>query len=160
MTLLRWSAWRRAARRAWVSGSMASLTSATALAVLGRREAGSAAAPVNAVSHWYFGERAARQDGVSLKYTLNGYLTHHAAAVFWAVIYERLFERRAWPRQVAPLVPAAAVATLAAVVDYTVTPKRLTPGYEKRLSVPALFVVYGAFAVGLALGRGARAMAR
>jgi hypothetical protein len=44
-----------------------------------------------------------------------------------------------------------AVATLAAAVDYTITPKRLTPGFEKRLPIPSLAVVYAAFGVGLAL---------
>lgn len=157
---IRWNSWRRALGRAAVSGSVAALVSTVALAVLGRREAGSAAAPVNAVSHWYFGDRAARKDDVSLKYTLSGYLTHHAASVFWATLFERLFERRSWPQNTAPLVPAAAVAAMAAAVDYTVTPKRLTPGYEKRLSIPALVVVYSAFAAGLALGRGGRSLLR
>ena len=158
--MIRWNSWRRALGRAAVSGSVAAVVSTVALGVLGRRKTGSAAAPVNAVSHWYFGDRAARSDGVSLKYTLTGYLTHHAASVLWATLFERLFERRTWPRRAAPLVRAAAVAAIAAVVDYTITPKRLTPGYEKRLSAPALVVVYSAFAAGLALGRGGRAPLR
>jgi len=136
------------------------MVSTLALGILGRKEAGSAAAPINAVSHWYFGDRAARKDGFSLKYTLSGYLTHHATSLFWATLFERLFERRTWPRLTAPLVPAAAVAVIAAAVDYTITPKRLTPGYEKRLSIPALVVVYTAFAAGLALGRGGRSLLR
>jgi hypothetical protein len=42
------------------------------------------------------------------------------------------------------------VATLACVVDCTVTPPRLTPGYEKRLSRRSLALVYLAFGAGLA----------
>jgi hypothetical protein len=37
-------------------------------------------------------------------------------------------------------------------VDYHVVPKRLTPGYEHRISSGALLATYGALAAGLALG--------
>lgn len=141
--------WSRTIARAMLSGSAAALVSSLALALAGRREAGSALAPINAVSHWYWGKRAQRQDGASAKYTLMGYLTHHAASIFWALFFERLIGRRRTPANA--LASGAAVATLAAAVDYTITPKRLTPGYEARLSVPALVTVYAAFALGLAL---------
>jgi hypothetical protein len=45
---------------------------------------------------------------------------------------------------------AALVAGLACLVDYTITPPRFTPGFEKRLSKPALAAVYAAFGAGLA----------
>lgn len=151
-----WNSWRRALARSVLSGSVASVLSACTLLLLGRRQTGSAVAPVNAVSHWYFGDKAARRDRPSLKYTLTGYLTHHVASIFWATIFERLFERRTWPTRTPPVGPAAAVALTAAVVDYTITPKRLTPGFEKRLTATSLIGVYGAFAVGLALGRALR----
>ena len=70
--LIHWNSWRRAFSRSILSGSVASALSAIALLILGRREAGSAVAPVNAVSHWYFGDKAARRDRPSLKYTLSG----------------------------------------------------------------------------------------
>jgi hypothetical protein len=101
--------------------------------------------------HWCFGERAARRDDVSAKYTLSGYLTHHVASVFWALVFERLLVRRRMMRRELPIAPALATATLAAVVDYTITPRRLTPGFEKRLPASALVMVYTAFAHGLAL---------
>jgi hypothetical protein len=37
-------------------------------------------------------------------------------------------------------------------VDYTVTPERLRPGFEHRLSTGAMTVVYAALALGLAAG--------
>jgi hypothetical protein len=152
-----WTPWSRTLQRAALSGTLASILSTLTLALLGRREAGSAAAPINAVSHWYWGKRAARQDDASLRYTLPGYLTHHAASIFWALFYERLFGRRAEPTPATALATGVAVASLAALVDYTITPKRLTPGYEERLSPPSLVVVYTAFAIGLALsGMGRR----
>jgi hypothetical protein len=36
------------------------------------------------------------------------------------------------------------------VVDYHLTPSRLRPGFKKHVRTPSMFVVYGAFALGLA----------
>jgi hypothetical protein len=44
------------------------------------------------------------------------------------------------------------VTALAAVVDLAIVPKRLTPGFEQRLTRPSITLVYAGFAVGLALG--------
>ncbi len=41
---------------------------------------------------------------------------------------------------------------LACFVDYRLTPHRLQPGFEQRLSRPALAGVYLAFGVGIAVG--------
>jgi hypothetical protein len=145
--------WNMALRRGMVSGTTSSLLSTAALALFGKREAGSEFAPTNAVSHWYWGEKAARRDGPSLRYTLPGYAIHHASATFWAVLFERacgdLLDRRDTGRT---LLASTAAAGVACFVDYEMTPQRLKPGYEKRLSRPALAVVYGAFGLGLAAG--------
>jgi hypothetical protein len=45
---------------------------------------------------------------------------------------------------------AAVVAGLAAVVDYTVTPRRFTPGRELVLSKRSMALVYAAMAAGFA----------
>ena len=155
-----WSPWSRTLERAAISGTVAAVLSTLTLAILGRRESGSAVAPINAVSHWYWGRRAARQDGATLKYTLPGYLTHHAASIFWAVLFERLFARPAQRDPATALARGVTVAAIAAAVDYTITPRRLTPGYEARLSVPSLVAVYAAFGVGLALTGMARGRLR
>ncbi|MCE1191583.1 MAG: hypothetical protein LWW96_05450 [Acidovorax sp.] len=127
--------------------------SAVALALAGRREARSAAAPLNAVSHWYWGPRALWRQGVDGKHTLAGYATHHGASVFWAALFAALLERRPALNTPQPLVYAsAATAAVACFVDFQLTPKRLTPGFEHRLSRPALAATYLAFAAGLALG--------
>lgn len=155
-----WTPWTRTLERAAISGTAAAVLSTLALAVLGRREAGATLAPINAISHWYWGRKAARQDDASVKYTLPGYLTHHGASVFWAVVFERLFGRRARHDAATALATGATVATLAAVVDYTMTPKRFTPGFEERLSVPSLVAVYAAFGLGLALTEVTRGLRR
>jgi hypothetical protein len=142
---------RRLARNSAVTGSAASLVSTAALMLLGRRDAGRASAPINAVSHWFWDKEALRDGRPSLKYTLPGFLTHHAASVFWAASYERAFGAAARRNPAVALAGGAAVAALAAFVDFNLTPRRLTPGFEHRLSRKSLWLVYGAFALGLAL---------
>ena len=147
--------WTQAARAALTSGTAAAALSTAVLAALGRRQSGSALTPINAISHWFWGDRAARVEHADVHHTLAVYLTHHAASIFWAVFFEKWFGERA--RSHAPtadrdaLIGGALTATLAAVVDYTVTPKRFTPGYEMRLKWSSLVWVYGAVALGLAL---------
>jgi hypothetical protein len=145
--------WKTALQRGLVGGATSSVMSTVALALLGKGEANSAYAPTNAVSHWFWGEKAARQNEASLTYTLPGYLIHHGSATFWAVLFERycghLLDRR---DTATTLGVATAASAVACFTDYQLTPRRLHPGYEKRLSRPALAVVYGAFGVGLAAG--------
>ena len=144
--------WARATRDALLSGSAASALSTVVLAVRGRSDTGRPAAPTNATSHWIWGERATREDRPSLRHTALGYVIHHAASVFWAMFYERWFGRACVARDVPTvLAGSAGVAALAAFVDFRLTPERLTPGYEKRLSRSSLVAVYGAFAAGLAI---------
>jgi hypothetical protein len=40
--------------------------------------------------------------------------------------------------------------TAAYVVDYHLTPRRLRPGFKKHVRTPSMFIIYGAFALGLA----------
>ena len=47
---------------------------------------------------------------------------------------------------------AVAAAGVACFVDYQLTPKRLTPGFEHRLGRPEMANVYAFFALGLMIG--------
>jgi hypothetical protein len=146
------STWKQAWREGLVSGSLASIFSASYLAWAGARR-GIPAAPVNAVSHWFFGDPALRQDEPSLLYTLTGYVTHHAASVFWGVLHARVWGTRAKAKEPIPAaVGALTAASVACFVDYQLTPKRLTPGFEHRLAKPEMTNVYAWFAVGLMVG--------
>jgi hypothetical protein len=148
--------WKEVAARAAVSGAVASALSALALAICGRLELRHAWAPLNGPSQWVFGMYAARKSRFSARYTVTGYLIHHAASVFWALLFERL---RAWRAgSVGPA--AAATAALACAVDLRLTPRRLTPGFERRLGRASLAVVYVAFALGLAAGAALHEKAR
>jgi hypothetical protein len=147
---------RRPAVDALWSGTLASLASGAVLAWRGRTDNASAAAPLNAPAHWIFGDESLRQDDASWRHTATGMATHHMSSVFWAALHQLLISRhrRATPARVAA--DAVAVTGIAAVVDLKVVPKRLTPGFERRLSRPSLAGVYVGFAIGLALGACAR----
>ena len=142
-----------ALQRGLVSGATSSILSTVALAVLGKKETGSAFAPTNAVSHWIYGDKAARHSSPSMRYTVPGYIIHHASATFWSILFERVAGRyldRKTPAGI--LTASAATSAFAAFADYKLTPKRLQPGYEKRISTPGLAIVYAALALGLAAG--------
>ncbi len=145
-------AWSAAIRDGIVSGCIASLASTLVLGVRGKRESSTPYAPTNAISHWFWKERAAHQDGLSARYTVLGYAIHHVSSTLWAIVYERFFEPGPHRRTAAPAIAGGiAVAGLACFTDYKLTPQRLQPGFEKRLSSPSLFLVYGSFGLALAI---------
>jgi hypothetical protein len=162
-----------------VSGTIGGLAAAAAASLAGKREDDHYAAPLNATSHIIWGDKAARQDKPSLKYTLTGFLLNHASAIFWAFFYEKLLGRserqesqsqgqrrpRNWNEGVLPdssrttsqakpmlqpILDAAAVTAGAYITDYYLVPKRFTPGFEKRVSGKSLLGIYVALAIGLA----------
>ena len=111
-------------------------------------------APLNGPSQWFWGERAAERTDATWSHTALGYVTHHASAIFWATLHEKMFGRPDRNgRVVTELGRAAMTSVLAAFVDYALTPRRFQPGFEKHLSIPSLVLSYAAFGVGLAAGR-------
>ena len=144
--------WPQVGLSALISGTIASVASSVALGLLARAEGKSAARPINATSHWSHGEGAAKVRGVDAAHTATGYLTHHGASVMWASIMEAILSTR---RNVSPseiALTAAGVSVLAAAVDYGITPKRFTPGWEDVLTKKSMAGAYAAMAVGLAIG--------
>lgn len=145
--------WSDALRRGALTGTVASATSALALAACSQGENRSPFSAVNAISHWLWGDKAAHKDQPSLRYTLLGYGIHHASSIFWGVLFERWFRRvLARRRAGAAVMAGTAMAAVACFVDYKMTPRRLHPGFEQRLSTGSLALVYAAFGAGLALG--------
>lgn len=136
-----------------LAGSVASILSAAVLLIGGQRRTGSAAAPINAVSHWWWGNEALHRRAVDVRHTALGYATHHMASVFWGLVLSACISRRHLPKSNAGIAAASAVTSaVACLVDFQMTPSRLTPGFEHRVSRPALATTYVAFAVGLAIG--------
>lgn len=146
------SDWPGILRRAFVSGTLASATSSTALAVVARLEGKGALQPVNATSHWLNRQQAASVERADLVHTGVGFATHTAATLFWAILFERWIMRRR-PLAVPPALQDAMVMSIvAAAADYIATPKRFTPGWEFVLSRRSMAAVYAAMALGLAGG--------
>ncbi|KON80476.1 hypothetical protein PA01_01345 [Azoarcus sp. PA01] len=143
--------WLRVLRRAIVSGSGAGILSLVALACGGQRDCCSVFAPVNAVSHWIWRGVALRQQKPSLRYTLPGVGIHHAMSILWALLFEERMARAESRGAGRTIATALGVSAAACFVDLRLTPERLTPGFERRLSPESLTVVYLAFALGLAL---------
>ncbi|MDP2247602.1 MAG: hypothetical protein Q8J65_05680 [Nitrosomonadales bacterium] len=133
-----------------LTGNYASITSALALAFRSKAENGSYFSAINAISHWLWKAEAYQHDEPDIAHTLIGYGIHHASSTFWALAYEKLRERHQGKTDPKFLADAFKVAALACFVDYKLTPQRLQPGYEKRLSTLSLVGVYTAFAFGLA----------
>jgi hypothetical protein len=153
--------WNQALRDGVIAGSVASLSSTAALALAGHWENGDPAAPVNAISHWLWDRRALRQNGPSLRHTLIGFLIHHSASIFWGTLHARAWGCRPRAKELGPaLAVAGATAAFAYFVDYRLTPRRLTPGFEHRLSSKSMLAVYVCFALGLAAGSIAAGHAR
>lgn len=145
-------------RSALYSGSVASLSSALALLGGGERDLDNPVTPLNGPSQWLLGRRAPYVDGLHMPHTALGCIIHYGSSIFWALFFEatRLHPP---PRSLHAdcLRPAAITGAAAAFVDLVVTPPRLRPGFERRLSASSLVAVYTAFALGLA---GARLLAR
>ncbi len=133
-----------------MSGTVATATSVAALALLAAAAGKGAAQPLNATSHWLYGDDAATFPRADLDHTAVGYATHHAATIFWALFFEGWLARRPARTGLAATGRATAIAALAALVDYTITPKRFTPGWELVLSKRAMAGVYAAMAAGFA----------
>jgi hypothetical protein len=144
--------WKEALCDGAISGSIGSVATTVVLGKRGELECGTPFAPTNAISHWIWGDHAMHRGEASARYTLLGYTIHHASATLWAVVYEKWFGEKA---EKSALVPAlgggAAIAALACFVDYKMTPKRLRPGYEKRLSTRSLFLLYSTFGIAITL---------
>ena len=125
---------------------------ALALALAARAEGKGAWQPINATSHWRNGDEAALHRGIDAAHTGIGFATNHAACIFWALFFEA-WRARLGPAGPAPMLrDAALMAAIAAAVDYGLTPRRFTPGWELVLSKTGMAVAYAGLALGLAAG--------
>ena len=138
--------------RALLTGSVASAISAGVFGLLAKAEGKDAVQPVNATSHWFHGEKAWAVKEFDLEHTGTGYVTHHAANVFWALLFETLQSTAPDPGPGKVIRDAALVATIAAVIDYGLVPKRLTPGWEGPLPIRSVAGGFLGMACGLAIG--------
>lgn len=133
-----------------VAGTVATLAVAALLGIQARRQGKSAVQPINATSHWLEGPRVGRKRTLDLRHTGVGFLTNHAASIFWAILLQLLLSRKATASEVAT--KAALISATAALVDYGLVPKRLTPGWEHTLGKRGVVTGFVALALGLFAG--------
>jgi hypothetical protein len=138
--------------RALITGSIASAVSAAVLGLLAKAEGKDAVQPINATSHWLHGEDAGTVTAIDAEHTATGYATHYAATVFWATLFETLQSASPEPGPGKVIRDAALVSRIAAIVDYGLVPKRLTPGWEGPLPIRSVAGGFAGMAFGLAIG--------
>ena len=144
--------WSEAVRSAVSSGAVTAVATAGSVSLAGARDTGSAVAPINATSHVAWGESAADFEGIDAKRTGLGMLLNAGACAFWATFYERYFGRAADRGDArTALLGGGIVAAAAYVTDYHLVPKRLSPGWEHRLSGRSLAMTYAVLALSLSL---------
>ncbi|WP_173933553.1 hypothetical protein [Chelativorans sp. Marseille-P2723] len=139
------------ARHALISGALAGAASLAAVMIAARCEGRSALQPLNATSHWLHGDKAGSVRRADISHTGVGLLTHAASAMFWAVPFAvwQAGRKRTFLEVVGD---AALVSGVAALVDYGMIHRRLTPGWELAVSKQAVASAFIAMAAGLAAG--------
>jgi hypothetical protein len=74
--------WPQIGRSAVVTGVVAALVSAAALAAAAKMEGKGALQPINATSHWLNGDAAAKVELPTARHTVVGFATHLLSAIF------------------------------------------------------------------------------
>lgn len=138
----------RLATRSLVTGTLTSVATSGVAAVLSKLAGKPAAAPINATSRVVHGEKAARRNQVSLKYTVIGFGLNYAASLLWGAVYERMRHGKA-PTLGAALGRGTATAATAFVIDQYVVPRFAGQGMAKRLDDRQLMATYVAMALSL-----------
>jgi hypothetical protein len=117
-------------------------------------------APVQAISHIAFGERAYLTNRLNLTFAAVGFVLNVFTMVGWSVVAELTLQAL----KVTPSSPfgtfaiAFCISALAYWVDFKVVPKRFTPGFEHVLSRRALYLVYWILAISIGMGSLGRAV--
>ncbi len=149
--------WDETLRNALIAGSIVSVFTLAAVALRGRADSGSAVAPINATTHVVYGPEAGTIEAPDLGHTLPGLAINAGASVLWAGVYERLFGRMADRGDLGKAVlGGGVVAGLAYLLDYHLLPKRLTPGWEERVSGRSLAMIFAVMAATLPIWSVAR----
>lgn len=133
-----------------VTAGVATAVTTGAALLISQAQTKHAAAALNATSHIVWGDEAAKVDDLDWDHTVLGGLLNAGAMGAWAIVQEALLPRArtVW----GAAAKGVLVSGLAYVTDYYVVPKRLTPGFEKRLSSKGMLLMYAALAGALGVG--------
>jgi len=132
-----------------VNTAVTSLATSAALALLSKRELKRPAAAINAVSHIVWGDKAFKKNEADWQHTLLGAALNSSAMMSWSVVGELLPRPRGFWGAARN---GVLVSALAYVTDFYLVPKRLTPGFERRLSQRSLLGTYAVLASAYAIG--------
>jgi hypothetical protein len=134
------------------SGVGAALASLGAVSALAWAEGRPAMAPINASSHWLWGDDEAGQDGeVDIARSGVGWATNIAAALMWGGLFGA-YLHRARPGPARTIRDGAVLGAAAGLLDYGLLPRRLSPGWELAVSGRSVVLSMAAMAAGAALG--------
>jgi len=140
------------ARYALYCGGAAGVASIATVMLSALAEGRSPFEPVNATSHWLWGDKAGMHGEADLAHTLTGAITNQSAAMFWGALFGAWLSSRP-PRSTGEMFRDAAVTgAIATTIDYGILPRRLSPGWELSVSRPSVVIGMAAMALGLALG--------
>ena len=132
-------------------GAGAAVGAVAAIMTLAKAEGKPALAPVNASSHWLWGDKAGRQTEADLEHTGIGGATNICAGLMWGGLLGAHFQRRR-PTSVGIVRDGAVMGAIAGLLDYGLLPRRLSPGWELVLSGRSVVLGMASMAAGAVIG--------
>lgn len=142
----------RVLRFAFFCSAGAVVASLCAITLSARIERKSLWQPINASSHWLWGEEAGQRRRPDIRHTTVGGATNILAAAFWGSLFGVFISRHRRPVASQIIRDASAMGAFAGLLDYGLLPKRLRPGWEHALSSRSVVISMASMALGLAVG--------
>lgn len=140
------------ARYILYSGTAGGFAVLAALLLAAKAEGKAPLQPINATSHWLHGDHVGSFTGADIPHTAVGIVTNIASAIFWAVPFGWWLSGNGPRRPLHLICGASLLSAFAALFDYGVIHRRLTPGWELALSKRSVASGFAALALGLAAG--------
>jgi len=138
------------AKTALYSGVGAAVASLAVIQFLAKLEGKAAVEPINATSHVIYGASHKPEPSLSFHETLPGGLINVGSAFFWGGVFARIAPSRNSLRAI--VARSSLTVAFAAVLDYGIVPRRLSPGWEHSLTPRSVAFSLATMGVGLALG--------
>lgn len=132
-------------------GAGAAVGAVAAIMTLAKAEGKPVLAPVNASSHWLWGDKAGQQTQADLEHTGLGGATNIAAGLMWGGLLGAHLQRTR-PGPVGMVRDGAVLGAIAGLLDYGLLPRRLSPGWELVLSGRSVVLAMAGMATGAVIG--------
>jgi hypothetical protein len=139
------------ARTMLLCGTGAGLASLAAITLLAKAEGRDPLRPVNASSHWLWGDDEARTARADLSRTGVGGATNFLAGMMWGGLFGIHLHRNR-PEPVEMVRDGAVLGAIAGLLDYGLLPRRLSPGWELAISGRSVVLSMAATAAGAVVG--------